>query len=482
MALSILHLSDLHRSAEDPISNAELIESLVTDRVRYTKGAEPVAAPNAVVVSGDIIQGVGLGHVAPGEELARQYRVAEEFLASLADEFLAGDRSKLIIAPGNHDVDWNLARRAMELMPEDAKIRPADALNVESDLRWSWSERRFYKVVDKLLYAQRFDAYWDFVESFYRGVTGIPKLSRDSKFAVFQLDGSQVGVAVFNSCHHNDCFAFHGAIEKSVIAEASKFMRQGHNFKLWMAAWHHSVHGTPYRNDYMDISQVQDMVGYGFRLGVHGHQHKHQVLPTSVHLPEEEKMAVISAGSLCAGPKELPTGTYRQYNIIDVDEGLQGARVHVRQMETGRLFSPCHLTSAGGKAFVDVHWSPSLNIDSSRHAPDAVIFEAELAGAKGNFSAALALLMPLGAGISGFPRALLLENAVKANAWGVIVDRFGAPQTIHELVAFVEACDRLNKSAEGLHALTAHAEQLEMPPPQRAELRARLQIRSGGAK
>ena len=58
---SILHISDLHRSPKDPISNDELISALVSDRDRYTHEDPPVPHPKAVVVSGDIIQGVGLG-------------------------------------------------------------------------------------------------------------------------------------------------------------------------------------------------------------------------------------------------------------------------------------------------------------------------------------------------------------------------------------------------------------------------------------
>lgn len=46
--------------------------------------------------------------------LMAQYDEAADFLAKLTDEFLDGDRSRLVIVPGNHDVDWNKARAGMQ--------------------------------------------------------------------------------------------------------------------------------------------------------------------------------------------------------------------------------------------------------------------------------------------------------------------------------------------------------------------------------
>lgn len=58
--VSILHISDLHRSPDDPISNDVLISSLVADRDHYVAEDPPVPAPEAIIVSGDLIQGASL--------------------------------------------------------------------------------------------------------------------------------------------------------------------------------------------------------------------------------------------------------------------------------------------------------------------------------------------------------------------------------------------------------------------------------------
>ena len=116
---SILHISDLHRSPQDPISNEELLSALVSDRDRYIREEPAILAPEAIVVSGDIVHGVRLGAEGHQGELASQYAVAEEFLAELGERFLDGDRSRVIIVPGNHDVDWNTAFAAMTPVAED---------------------------------------------------------------------------------------------------------------------------------------------------------------------------------------------------------------------------------------------------------------------------------------------------------------------------------------------------------------------------
>lgn len=476
--ISVLHLSDLHRSVDDPISNEELLVALSTDRARYTRAPIPIKAPDAIVVSGDIIQGVGLGYSESRKELDAQYQVAEQFLAMLADEFLKGDRSQLVITPGNHDVDWNLARSAMVAVPDDQIIRPTEAMRIGSRLRWCWKEKRFYRIEDLTLYSRRFDSYWDFVERFYAGVVGIPKMSRSAPYSLFSLAGGKIGVAAFNSCHWNDCYAFHGAIEGPAIAAAQRQMREL-SFQLWMAVWHHSVHGIPYRNDYMDIDQVQDMVGYGFRLGLHGHQHKHQVLPAQVHLPESETMAVVSAGSLCAGPKELPTGYFRQYNIVELNDDLQSARVHVRQMETAHLFSPSHMTAVGGKTFVEVKWSPPLTPPSLSPLMASTVLEAEKLLRTGHARDAVQLLSATLSESDNFARSLYIQAAIKAEQWGNLVEHLAQPRNIGELVALVEALDRLRRSVDALEALRQYAESLGMPESQRRELIRRINARGG---
>ncbi len=263
-------------------------------------------------------------------------------------------------------------------------------------------------------------------------------------------------------------------------------MTRDYKFDLRIAVWHHSIHGAPYRSDYMDVDQVYNMIGYGFRLGLHGHQHKHQTTPMHIHLPDKETMAIVSAGSLCAGAKELPTGFFRQYNIIEIADDLNSARVHVRQMETAHLFSGCHLTAAGGKTYVDVSWSPPPHGSSIRkkndEPPPEVVLDAErMLARKQSLSGAQALLdwMP---GLSGYGRSIFVQACLEAKKWDWLVSKLSEPQSIEELVALIEAYDRLRLPNDALSALAKFGEGLLVPAAQQRELEHRLRIRLGAPK
>jgi Calcineurin-like phosphoesterase len=170
MPYSILHISDLHRSPSDPISNDELVSALLSDRTRYVNEEPGIRSPDAIIVSGDIIQGVPLNTTDYAVELSRQYATAEAFLAELTERILGGDRSRVVIVPGNHDIDWNSAFAAMS--PVGAADEPtniAGELHKEaSNFRWDWRNRQLYRIVDEKADASRLEAFWKFFERFYQ--------------------------------------------------------------------------------------------------------------------------------------------------------------------------------------------------------------------------------------------------------------------------------------------------------------------------
>ena len=121
---TILHLSDLHRSHQEPVDNTSLLAALVNDQDRARRETPQVPPPDAIIVSGDIIQGARVGERGWSDIIRDQYAVAEAFLGALADTFLDGDRRRLILVPGNHDVCWNTAFEAVdEIAIDPAKQR-----------------------------------------------------------------------------------------------------------------------------------------------------------------------------------------------------------------------------------------------------------------------------------------------------------------------------------------------------------------------
>ena len=100
--VSILHISDLHRDTGSALTTKSLLESLRLDQSRYQSVGIP--PPDLVVVSGDIVYGVTSNSDESDTVLKAQYAEAADFLIKLAELFFEGNRERVIIAPGNHDV------------------------------------------------------------------------------------------------------------------------------------------------------------------------------------------------------------------------------------------------------------------------------------------------------------------------------------------------------------------------------------------
>jgi 3',5'-cyclic AMP phosphodiesterase CpdA len=96
---AILHISDIHRTPDEKVSNSQILHSLKTDLTRHEKEGIPRA--NIVVLSGDITQ----------SGTKQEFAEAREFLESLLDH-LGLSVTALVLVPGNHDVHWPTSREA----------------------------------------------------------------------------------------------------------------------------------------------------------------------------------------------------------------------------------------------------------------------------------------------------------------------------------------------------------------------------------
>lgn len=289
-----------------------MVAALLHDRDRYLRENPPIPAPNAIVVSGDLVSGVAPDTSNADEILRRQYDEARELILKLADKFLDGDLSHVSVVPGNHDVSWSISRAAMVPVGEDDLPRDIkEALSAAgSYYRWSWRDLRLYRIHDRPLYDGRMDAYWEFISQLYGTVSLARAPNREGGYGLFELDAGHICVAAYDSCLENDCFSLRGEISRQVIAKSILEMRQRNlGPGLRMSVWHHNTEGPPNTSDYMDIDIVRQMMSGGIRLGLHGHQHHAQVAPQYVRLPDRQTMVLVSAGSLCAGHHDLPLGT-----------------------------------------------------------------------------------------------------------------------------------------------------------------------------
>jgi len=481
---SILHISDLHRSTEEPLSNNSLLALLLRDRDRYTADLlTPIPAPEAIIVSGDIIQGALLGAPSWSVEVAAQYRVAEELLVALADRFLDGDRSRLVMTPGNHDVCWNTARAAMtEVTASDEPTSVLSAIaDPRSDYRWDWKTKGLFRIADRDQYRRRLDAYWDFVDRFYRGASLTFPIVRDRGFNLFELARGAILVAAFDSVHDNDCFSFCGSFKEGVVGACDLLLRDhGDLYTLKIATWHHSLHGPPMANDYLDLSCAHELVGYGYRLAFHGHQHLPQISVHSINLPDEHMMGVISAGSLCAGARDMPRGQNRQYNVVTVSDDYTTVDVYAREITDGGHFAPRKrgVFCPDGKATIRFPALPgsSAELQAVRRC-EALILRAESIFRAGQPETALRLLERVPRPPGSHARRLYLEAAQGCSNWDAIVTFLGEPQTADELTYLVHAFASKKCPGEALEALK-HADRVGLPPVVRRLLESEVQTRA----
>ena len=470
MGYTVMHISDLHRAHTDPIGNAELLSTLVADRARAAREDPAIGAPDAIVVTGDLVQGAPLGQADYGPELDRQYAVASEFLVRLADEFLDGDRSRLVILPGNHDVDWNGARAAMEVVHDhDLPSGFSLALCGPTDsLRWNWAERRAYRIVDRALYDTRLARFDALVDSFYDGVAMV----RTPLYRMYPVFGGRAVIVAFDSCVGNDCFANHGAVAEDAVANAHLDL-QSTSYELYVAAWHHSIDGEPAATDYMSLATVHTLIARGFRVGLHGHQHRAVAANRYVHLPAEEAMAVISAGSLCAGRYGLPVGVNRQYNLIEVAEDLSSARVYVREMAIATSFAPARRAELGFASHVDLSWRLPVDAQHRHDEHERVLtLEAERAIAESRFPDAEQVLRRIERRPGSYARRLLVTALTEQRAWDRLAEELREPHSIDELVTGTNALTKSGKHTEAETYLESNRMALQLPDPVAGELQA----------
>jgi len=407
-------------------------------------------------------------------ELEAQYATALAFVESLTARFVGGDRSRVVIIPGNHDVDWNAARTAMVAADPPPPNLRSELSRLNSIFRWDWNTRKAWRLVDGVKYEERFAFYRTAAARFYSDISLRFAYAPSRDFNVFELDEGRIIVGAFNSCAVNDCFSEIGHIPTEAISQCHlALLDSAVNCKLKIAVWHHGVVGSPTRPDFMSAATVQYLISKGFRLGLHGHHHESAATPYSLHVGGEQRMAVIGSGSLCAGHWELPQGVNRQYNLIVIDDDYLGASVHVREMTIPGAFTPGRLPSLGGGSSVHVDWTPDFSpatASADAVRANAATQRAETLFHDGQYPEVAALLWPLRAYLPTFGRQLLTEALLRESRHSDIVSLLSHPESVSELTALVTAHSSLQHFSDATIAIETHAERLSLPFPNKRDL------------
>ena len=164
---SILHISDIHK-IED-VTYLSLLNSIKKDMANWEH--EGIRKPSFIVISGDLIQGADTD-----EKIATQYQEVTWLLEELTKLILDGHKERLIMVPGNHDVNWYRSGKSMEPSDENDADKDYDSYfaPILTDVRWNWKERKYFKITQHSIYNSRFELFADFYDRFYQGIYTFP--------------------------------------------------------------------------------------------------------------------------------------------------------------------------------------------------------------------------------------------------------------------------------------------------------------------
>jgi len=292
----------MHRFYDSENSNAlsaELAGEL-TRAMRDRYRVEDVV----LVISGD------LTYTGKREEFV----LVENFLLELCDS-LGLRRDQVVLVPGNHDVDWQLA-----MMNRTERFD-----------HYLGFVRRFYgKDVFKALYPL---VQWDF---------DIESTRPEANEIVYYKRHGQLLVVGLNSCIYETEQNHYGFIGLKQLDYVDRLLEQVSGPVVKVAVMHHHLHPFPElletqkdKEVWVDTSTVRDaglveqrLEQMGFDLVLHGHKHKPQLRETLVtdRLAERNtdtrslarSLIVSGAGSVGVNAKELEQNEANHFALIEV--------------------------------------------------------------------------------------------------------------------------------------------------------------------
>lgn len=457
--ISILHISDLHRSKGCEISNVALLSSLIKDKDRYSVSELPkIKSPDIIVVSGDVIQG-SVSLTGSEEEVQSQYDEAISFLNDLVKHFLDGNKNRIVIVPGNHDVDWKFSKESMEkidstkIFDEENTLKweiLKEALNQNSTTRWSWKDLSFYKITDIDKYNRRLEAFANCYATFYEGKRSY-SIDPKEQYDIFDFPEYNLTIAAFNSCYNNDHLRLVGDIHPECIANVNLKLRELQSRgRLVLSTWHHNTKGLPYDSTYMDNSRLKNFIDSGISIGLHGHQHKTELIHEFSDVIEQKKIVVFSAGTLCGGPNELPVGNNRQYNIIEIEsmDGNSNLQVtlHVREKTNSSPFDNPIWTAGRIDSRNVSHYTFEIEKPVIKNI-SAIFLEIEKYMNEGQYTEAKQLLLNLDLN-DDFVRKFLVECILQTEDFELALKVFYEPQTSEEAIAVLNAAIQLGDKVQ----------------------------------
>jgi hypothetical protein len=315
--MNILHLSDLHFGT---MENANTWYSQLADDLCGDLNCSKL---DGLILSGDITN----------RSIPREYAAAEKFLEELRREFQL-QPEQIVVVPGNHDVNWALAKKAYTLKRREEYTGPVNK-EQKPDENHAIGKGEFVEALNKTKYLQRFE----YFSEFYERIKGSPYPAAYEQQAILHyFKENNLLVLGLNTAwqldHH---YTSRASINPVALSNALTEIRKSAVYKqcLRVAVWHHPL-SSPEESRIKDSSFLQRLAQAGFSLILHGHIHQ---ADTSLYRydrsPGGRKLEIISAGTFGALTREWVPGYPLQYNLLRLEENRLVVETRRRQEING---------------------------------------------------------------------------------------------------------------------------------------------------
>lgn len=280
----MLNLSDIHLEREDDVKRYLL--QLKTD----LKSLKKIKRLDYIVISGDITNRATIN----------EFELATQFLNDIIKSFEVSS-NKVIIVPGNHDLDWNICKECVE--NETGAITNQQLYN---DKFKNFNDY-FYQSVCDVQYPMD------------PGKQGVLKIFDDDKIIFLELNSSY-NIDHVNKLRSDINFdSLYNAL--NILVENEKY----DNYKK-IAVFHHAVSGEDSMNDEF----IEILINNKFNICMHGHIHRANY--NFSKYDSKRGMNIIGSGTFGAPTNQQVSGIPLQYNIIEFYENK--VKVNTRKKES----------------------------------------------------------------------------------------------------------------------------------------------------
>lgn len=330
--MHILHLSDLHFGTLDQANlwSNQLAADLYND----------INIPHldALILSGDIAN----------YSTEEEYKAAQQFLHNFRQDFPLNPE-QIILVPGNHDLNWKLAKKAYKLIDRD------DYEGELKDGHYIEESASVIRVRDEAEYKQRFAHFSQFYETIKQNPY---PLDYDQQYTLNHLPEQNLLILGLNSAwqldHH---YKSRASINTNALSNALTQIRRNPDYKncLKIAVWHHPL-DSAYSDRITDQGFLEQLAVNGFRFFLHGHIHKAETSLFRYDMSTNgRKLDRICAGTFGAPVREWVPGYPLQYNLLKIEDNQLTVYTRRREELNGAWKPDARWLQGAGKTPLDYY-------------------------------------------------------------------------------------------------------------------------------